>query len=146
MLIELGTIIGILNTIAKGELFFTIISSVIIICLTAMATLVKIYKKSPKQEELPGFSSYCLHNKERMDDIIKKQLENQEKTDSEFKERRENAISIKEIILELKKEIAILEKESEVQNKTLEEIKASNKNLAQRLDELLQQLIDFANV
>ena len=46
----------------------TVIISIIAICLTAMGTLVAIFRKRPREEDSPGKTPFCIQNKS---DLIK---------------------------------------------------------------------------
>jgi septal ring factor EnvC (AmiA/AmiB activator) len=127
------------------QINLTVLLSVLSFCLAAMATLIKIFSKPRKPEEMPGTSPHCVHMKEQIQRIEEKQKEDVERLDAENKSSVEREQKLKDIVAELEKEVLGLQKDAEAQNKSLEEIRQSNKEIAGRLDDLLKQLMDFAN-
>lgn len=127
------------------QINLTVLLSVLSFCLAAMATLIKIFSKPRRPDEMPGTSPHCVHMKEQIERIETKQKEDVSRLDAENKNSIEREQKLKDIVADLEKEVLVLQKEAEAQNKSLEEIRQSNKALAERLDDLLKQLMDFAN-
>jgi len=105
----------------------TVVLSILAFCLTAMGTLVKIYgvKKEIPTDEKPGKTTTCTENKQN---------------------GKDNSAAI----LELKKEIQSLKTQMattiikiENSGKTLDELKSDYRSLADKLDNLLKQLLDL---
>jgi len=112
----------------------TIILSVIVFCLSAMGTIVKVFSKAAKPEELPGTSPYCQQHKK---DVEKLQKFTEDQTDKNQE--------LRGLAAKLEVEVAVLKRDCETKNKSLEEMKENNRSLAIRLDDMIRQLIDYAN-
>ena len=110
----------------------TLLLAVITVSLAGMGTLIKIFAKKTKKEDIPGSSTHCLQQKENLNRI--------EETTKENINRYE---SLRKIVNELEKEIGILKNQSDNIVKNMDEVKQSNKEIASRLDELLRQLLDW---
>jgi len=110
----------------------TLLLSVIAICLTAMGTLVKIFSRKPKDEQTPGKASICIQSKDKIESLEKAIMENK------FKNEK-----IRDVTQEIDKELATLKNQSTNTTKTLDEIKQTNKDIANRLEDLLKQLMDW---
>jgi len=112
----------------------TILLSVIVFCLTAMGTIIKTFGKKPKPEELPGTSPYCQQHKKDVEKL-------QKFTEDQSNKNQE----LRSLAGKLEVEVAVLKRDCETKNKSLEEMKENNRTLAIRLDEMIRQLIDYAN-
>ena len=110
----------------------TLLLSVITVSLAAMGTLIKVFSKKTKKEELPGSNPHCLQQKEDLDRIENITKENANKHES-----------LREIANNLEKEVGILKNQSDNVVKNIDEIKQSNKEIASRLDDLLKQLLEW---
>ena len=110
----------------------TLLLSVIAVSLTAMGTLIRVFGRKIKPEELPGGSPHCTQQKENIERIEKATKENSNKHEA-----------LKEIANNLEKEVGILKNQSDNVIKNMDEIKQSNKEIATRLDDLLKQLLDW---
>jgi len=117
------------------QINLTYVLSVIVFCLTTMATLIKIFARSQSSEEdLPGKNETC---KRHEIDIAKSE-----------KNHDDNSRKIEEanrIIGEMRVQVASLEKDNENINRNISDMKDTNKEIAVRLDDLLKQLIEWMN-
>jgi len=114
------------------QINLTLLLSVITICLTALATLVRIFGKKPNPEELPGNNLHCRQHKIDLDKVEVTTKENSKKYDE-----------LKQIANDLSKEVGILKNQNENVVKSMDEMKETNKEIASRLDDLLKQLIEW---
>jgi len=105
----------------------SIFSTVFTIAIATMATIIKIYKKAPNPEELPGKSTYCKQEAKEILRIQKASEINQQ-----------HICELKSEIATLTTKIAVLAAKLEGSTNELEEIKT-------RLNDLLKQLMDYAN-
>jgi hypothetical protein len=112
----------------------TIWLSVLTICLSIMATLIKIFRKKPNPEEIPGQSQYC-----------KRQAENLGRIEKMAEECQKDVVRLNGENAELRTNVAVLIEKAEAANKSLEGMKISSRDLTRRLDDLLRQLMDFAS-
>jgi len=112
----------------------TVWISILTVCLTTMATLIKIFGRKFKPEELPGNNFHC---KQRAKDTARLQ-KSTEDIKNEIKD-------VKNKLNNLDTKVAVLTEKSESSRKSLEEMKILSRDLTLRLDDLLKQLIDYAN-
>ena len=122
-------------TAAKtASINWTVILSLVAVCLTAMTVLIKIFStKQMGEKELPSEENLFCKQKALQISGAK------EKSDSNEKDIKE----AKEILNKITIEVEKLKIEQENTNKTLSEIKQDNKELAQRLEDLLHQLMEW---
>jgi uncharacterized protein YlxW (UPF0749 family) len=114
---------------------FTIVLSVLLICLTILSLIVKVFGiKKEKPENIPGNAPRC---KEKAKDLIR--LEDQAKNEQYKREE------LTAIVTNLEKEVAVLKVQNENMTTNMTEVKEANKMVANRLDDLLQQLFDWTN-
>ena len=105
---------------------WTIILSVITVCLTAMATIVKIFgsKQGVNDEDL------------RQSNYLKEM-------ETKAKDNNTKSESLKECISSLRTEIAKIKVEQTHNTRSLSELRIDNRELVQRLDDLLRQLVEW---
>ena len=119
-----------------GDLFtgfnLTFFLSILAICLTAMGTIVKIFSKRSRPEDLPGNNAVCHQH-----------IKDINRVEAMGKENELKSQEIMKLVNQLEKETALLKKETESNNRTNEDLKQSNREIAKRLDELLAQLSEF---
>ena len=123
---------GITALIASLNINFII--AIVTVCLTAMATLIAIYRRRIKPDELPGKSVHCAQQN--------KEIERIEKANEDVRLKNEN---LKESVNKIQTEIAAIQEQNKYACKSLDEMKQDNKAIVQRLDDLLKQLMDFLN-
>lgn len=123
----------------------TVLLSVITISLTALATLVAIYRKKPKPEELPGQSPLCVQKKADLDRIENIGKENSQKAEKAQEENVKKFDLLRDLINETSKEVGILKTQSENTTKNVDEMKNDIKEVASKLDDLLKQLLDWTS-
>jgi len=111
---------------ASYNINWTLIISVSAVCLTAMTAAINIYK-----------SKKSINDDELRESNLIEDLTSSVKTNSQKHE------SIKEVVSNLRIEIEKIKVEMLNANKSLEELKKDNRELVQRLDELLRQLLDL---
>lgn len=112
------------------NLNLTILFSVIALCLTALG----IFRRKPKDEELPGKSPACLHNKADFD-----------RMETNAKENTKKIEDLKQLVNDTSREVSILKNQSENTSKNLDEMKQDVKEVASKLDDLLKQLLEWTN-
>jgi len=110
----------------------TIVASVLIFCLTAATSIIRIWGRGKNAEQYPGKSPYCKQEEDKTTRIEKRLDENKKKMES-----------IQDITLQMEKEVAVLKNETTNMNKTMDEMKQNSKEVAQRLDDLLKQLLEW---
>jgi len=106
--------------LAGVKISWTLLIAIFAVCLTAMTTLIKIFGKKVTEEDI--------------DRIEKESIELREKHES-----------LKNAIGDIQTEVATLKERSKNSEKTLDGIKQDNREIVQRLDDLLKQLIEFLN-
>jgi len=111
---------------ASYNINWTLIISVSAVCLTAMTAAINIFK-----------SKKSINDDELRESNLIEDLTSSVKTNSQKHE------SIKEVVSNLRIEIEKIKVEMLNANKSLEELKKDNRELVQRLDELLRQLLDL---
>lgn len=111
---------------ASADINWTLIISVCAVCLTAMTAAISIFKskKSIDDDELRA-SNLII-------DLTSNVRDHSQKHDS-----------LKEVVANLKTEIEKIKVEMLNTSKSLEELRKDNRELVQRLDELLRQLMDL---
>ena len=113
----------------------TIVISVLIISLMIASLIVKIFGvKKANEEDKPGKNPNCQEHQRNA-----QRLENDIKTESK---RREE---LTKITNDLGTEVAILKTQNDNMNASMKDIKEGNHEIANRLDDLLQQLLDWTN-
>lgn len=110
----------------------TVLLSIVSISLAAMGTLIAIYGK--KKPALPGESEACKQHKETIIRI-----------ESSSKEETMKIENLRNIVSELQRETAVLKNSSGNMEKNLDGIRVSVRDVAQRMEDLLQQLIEWMN-
>ncbi len=120
-----------------GSANLTVIISVTAFCLTAMGALIKIFGPNHKiNDENLRISPYLIE--------IEKNIKDKEcKLKEEIKEKENKLNGIKEILNAQHVEVEKLKVESKNSSKSLEELKQDNRDLVQRLDDLLKQFIEY---
>jgi len=120
-----------------GTANLTVIISVTAFCLTAMGALIKIFGPNHKiNDENLRISPYLI-------EIEKDIKEKESKLKEEIKEKESKLNGIKEILNAQHVEVEKLKVESKNSSKSLEELKQDNRDLVQRLDDLLKQFIEY---
>jgi septal ring factor EnvC (AmiA/AmiB activator) len=116
---------------------WTLVISVFAVCLTAMTAAISIFKskKSINDDE--------LRESNLIKDIQTSSTENKQniKTNKDTSDQKSD--QLKEQISVLRTEIEKIKVEMQNTNKSLEELRSDNRELVQRLDELLRQLMDL---
>ena len=136
------------NIILEAPIYhvnLTVLFSVITISLTALATIVAVFRKKPKLEELPGQSSFCLQNKVDTNRIELLGKSNTQKIEKAQEDNVKKFDLIRDLINETSKEVGILKSQSENTTKSVTEIKSDVKEVASKLDDLLKQILDWMN-
>jgi len=106
--------------LAGAKISWTLLIALFAVCLTAMATLIKIFGKNVTEEDI-------------------------DRIEKENKEIRAKHESLKDAVGGVQTEVAILKERSKNGEKTLDGMKQDNREVVQRLDDLLKQLIEFLN-
>jgi len=127
------------------KLNITIVASILVFCLTTMATILKIFGRKTNPEELPGRSPHCKQQKESLQKIENKTKENEKLVEIKTNETIKKIESLQEITNEIGLAVAVLKNQCNNTEKDIDEIKQSNKEIANRLDDLLKQLLEWMN-
>ena len=101
----------------------TLLLSVITICLTGMGVLTKVFGR--KKEEEPGEHPKCISHDERS-----------KKNEADAKELREK-------VENMRTEVSVMSVKLENNGKSVEELKHDSRKLADKMDDLLSQMLDF---
>jgi peptidoglycan hydrolase CwlO-like protein len=112
-----------------STLNWNLLISVFAICLTALGTLIKIFGENRSDYE---------HTAKQMDKIS---------NDLDTLHNKENDAQkeINKVVANMQTEIATLKVQVDNNTKNLDELKTDTKKVVARLDDLLQQLIDWMN-
>ena len=108
---------------------WTVIITVITVCLTAMGTLIKIFSRGDYDSS--------------KDLLIQQKSQEIATLTNESKENKEKLEKVKETTNQIQSEIKLLQQENAVQNKNIEEIKSNNRAIVNKLDDLLRQLMEW---
>jgi peptidoglycan hydrolase CwlO-like protein len=119
----------------QNDININLIIAVIAICLSAFGTLVKVFGKETRSTQ----------DQNKLDELYKKI----EKVQVDLR-TIENDASGKytertRIVGEIKEELAVLKTKTENQNKSIDDLRKDTREIVQRLDDLLRQLIDWVN-
>ena len=131
---------GIIGTIAATSVLsglsinWNLLIALSIMCVTAMGVLIKVFGKKLKPEEKAGNGFICQQN---IKDITR--------LESEIKSNSKNHDELKEKVNQLKTQTATLKVQSENNTKSLDEMKQDTREIVQRLDDLLKQLVEWLN-
>ena len=105
---------------------WTAVIAIVTVCLTAMATLIRLYgPKSKVSDEILRGSPYLKKLEDDAVDGIKK------------------LNALKEYVQTEHTEVEKLKIETKNSTKSLEELKQDNRDLVQRLDDLLKQFMEY---
>ncbi len=113
-------------TSLMGSANLTVIISVTAFCLTAMGALIKIFGPNHKiSDENLRISPYLIG------------------LEADVKDKDNKLNGLKEIVSVQHVEVEKLKVESKNSSKSLEELKQDNRDLVQRLDDLLKQFMEY---
>ena len=105
---------------------WTVLMAIVAFCLSAMATLIKIFGSDSK-----------INDQNLRDSPYLKFLE------QELKEKDTKFNNIKELVNEQHTEVEKIKTELNNNSKTMTELKQDNRDLVQRLDYLLKQFMEY---
>jgi len=124
----------------------TIVFAVISVCLTAMGTLVAIFRKKiieRKDDEMPGKTPMCLQKKLDISRIEKEAKEQSDKLEKFKDENNKKFEEVRQMGNDTSKEVGILKSESINAIKGIEDTKGELRDIATKLDDLLKQLLEW---
>ena len=127
MATNVTTLIGTAAAVAAGaSINWTAVIAILTISLTAMGTLIKLFgPKSKISDENLRASPYL------------KQLE------ADVQDKEAKFSQLKELVNGQHTELAKLKVETDHSSKSLEDLKQDNRDLVQRLDDLLKQFMEY---
>jgi len=114
------------SAIPVAAINWTFIISIFTICLTTMATLIKIFSGHVKEED--------LRNSKYIKGVDQKTEENFIRIDK-----------IKEEVSDHKNKLSVLTTRTDAHQSSIESLKTDNRELVQRLDDLLRQLLEWVS-
>ena len=117
-----------------GNINLTVVIAIATVCVSVVAIILNTFKKKKEPIELPGESIYCKQQKIDMERI--------EKSVEDSSARSEE---LRKITTGIEKEVALLKQGCDNINKSMEEMKQNNREVALRLDNLLRQLMEWMN-
>ena len=120
---------------ANISINLTLLLSIISVSVACMIAFIKIFSKKFNPSDKPGKENeYCS---QKLKDLarIERDVENNSATNQK----------LKDIINEFKVTLAELQKDVQTSSKTIEEMKQDNRDLAQRLETLLSQLVTYVS-
>jgi len=109
-----------------GALNVTLLIAIVTICITTMATLIKLF--GPKRK---------VNDESLRESPYLKEIE------TEIKEKEAKLIALKELVSSEHTEVEKLKIETKNSSKSLEELKQDNRDLVARLDHLLKQFMEY---
>lgn len=128
---------------------WTKVITVISMSLAAMGTLISIFSNKFISEESLRNSNYIKEISDLGKENAKKQSELRDYVDTEMGELNtslsKRISDLRDYVSELRIEIEKLKSESTNNNRSLEELKRDYRELVQRLDSLLKQLLEWVN-
>ncbi len=122
---------------------YTVVISVLAVCLTAMGTLVAIFRKKIREDEKPGNSLFCIQQKEDLNKLETFTKENYKQIEKNKEEDIKKFEELKQLVNDTNKEVVILKTQAENTSTSLIEMKRDVKDVASKLDSLLKQLFDW---
>jgi flagellar motility protein MotE (MotC chaperone) len=125
------------------HLNLTLLLAIITVSLTAMGTLVAIFRKKTKEEELPGKSPFCGQNKTDISRVESSTKENSKRINIEKEDATKKFDALRQLINDTSKEVGILRSETASNTKSLDEMRQDVKEVASKLDDLLKQLLEW---
>ena len=157
--------VAIVTAVAQGAVIgfaainWTTVLTVITVSLTLMATLIKIFGSAKQVNDedlrqsnyLKGLEAHdkeiaeklIIHDKEIAEKLLLVNKEIAEKLENKNKEDNVKSDNIKECITTLKTDIEKMKVEQSHNSKSLDELRRDNRELVQRLDDLLKKLIEW---
>jgi len=101
-------------------------------CITVMITLIQIFKKRVRPEDLPGSSPHC-----------KQEMENIRRGEESLKESNKKYEELKALVIEIEKELAIVKVNATNNVKNSEDAFTKIHELTDKLDDLLKRVMDW---
>ena len=133
-----------------STLDITLVVSVLTVSVATMATLIRVFGVKKISDEVLRKSEYIksIDDKSDMvsDEILRKSeyiksIDN--KIDNRFNKSNEDITEIRNYVQKQQIEIEKMKISTENNEKNINEVKKDNKELVQRLDELLRQFLDY---
>ena len=115
--------------VTTGSINWTIVISVIAVCISALAAAVKIFGKKRKPDELPGLSVYCNQKEEKI-----KKLEDTAEEQWEINTQLQNTLN------EEQRRNVRLQADLEHATENIQELKDSFRTLANKFDDLIRDI------
>ena len=122
---------------------YTILLSVLGVSVTAMGTLVAIFRKKIREDEKPGKSPFCIMQKENFLKFETFTQENNKRIEKNTENDTVRFEELKQLINDTNKEVIVLKIQAENTSKNLDEMKTNVRDVATKLDNLLKQLFDW---
>jgi len=124
----------------------TVLLSVLTASLAAMGTLIKIFGKRQKTEE--EFKSerndhLDIEKKIGQSVVCEEHKKTMARVENEQKDSKSKLEDLKDLVFKTKEEVAILKNNELHLSKTVEEMKDSSKKMAEKIEGLLQKLLDW---
>ncbi len=120
-----------------SEINITAIITVLTICLSAMATLIKVFGPSSR------ISDEVLRDSEYLKSIAREAKDKADQIEKDSKEKTEKFLLLKDSVHLQAIEIEKLKVETHNTSKGVDELKKDNSYLVQRLDNLLKQFMEY---
>jgi len=128
------------------EINWTILFSTITICLSAMATLIKVFGNSCVKDEalrrsdlIKDMSTSINQNRTSLEKTKKELQDVNEKSHKDYSEKIDK---IKDDITDIQRQVERLKVMVENNSKTAEELKKAHRDVVNRLDEVLRQIME----
>jgi len=126
------------RNVAQSGINWTLLISVVSVSLATMGTLIRIFGSSVIKDENLRSSTF-----------LKELAEDHSKSDSKIEKNKEEEntryMELKELINRTNVDLEKLKVESSHSAKSLEDLRQDNRELVQRLDDLLKHLLDWVN-
>lgn len=134
---------GITPFLVIGTLFssasinWTVLMAVITFCLSAMATLIKIFGTNNRIDDK------ILRESPYLKDLEKELQEKECKLEKELQEKETKLGYLKDLVNEQHTQVEKIKTELNNNSKTMSELKQDNRDLVQRLDYLLKEFMEY---
>ena len=138
----------IMGTILSGvSINWTFLIAFIAVCFTAMMSLIQIFGKKVREEDIKRLEKENEDVKQKIEALktTASQKEDVKRLEKENEDVKQKIEALKGTVNQIETEIAIFKERTRNNEKSIDEMKLDNKDIIQKLDDLLKQLMDYLN-
>ena len=137
-----------MGTILSGvSINWTFLIAFIAVCFTAMMSLIQIFGKKVREEDIKRLEKENEDVKQKIEALktTASQKEDVKRLEKENEDVKQKIEALKGTVNQIETEIAIFKERTRNNEKSIDEMKLDNKDIIQKLDDLLKQLMDYLN-